>query len=168
MSATDAQDKKTTGGEEPTQRGYDYEHPLAQPLQESLDLAMYGRIREEGLNHSHVMEYASGLSDGIGPRLTGSPNMAKANAWTRDQLAAMGCSNAHLESWGEFGLGWRQISTSVFMTLPDTAVFIAQATPFSPPTKGAETAEVIAVPRSEGAERLRLMARQTGGQDHSV
>src|SRR5580658_4528480 len=146
MSATDAQDKKTTGGEKPAQRGYDYEHPLAQPLQESLDLAMYGRIREEGLNHSHVMEYASGLSDGIGPRLTGSPNMAKANAWTRDQLAAMGCSNAHLESWGEFGLGWRQISTSVFMTLPDTAVFIAQATPFSPPTKGAETAEVIAVP----------------------
>ena len=58
------------------------------------------------------------LFDDIGPRLTGSPNLAKANAWTRDQLAAMGCVNAHLESWGDFGMGWRQISTSVDMVTP--------------------------------------------------
>lgn len=107
---------------------------------------MYARIREEGLAHSHIMEYASALFDGIGPRLTGSPNMAKANAWTRNQLAAMGCANAHLESWGDFGMGWRQMGTSVFMTMPDTAVFISQATPWSPATHGAITAEVTAVP----------------------
>jgi hypothetical protein len=97
---------------------------------------MYGQIRREGFDHSHIMEYASGLFDGIGPRLTGSPNMAKANAWTRDQLTAMGCANAKLESWGEFGMGWRQISTSVDMATPDTAVLIAQATPWSPATPG--------------------------------
>ena len=108
---------------------------------------MYARIREEGFNHSHIMEYASALFDDIGPRLTGSPNLAKANAWTRDQLTAMGCSNAHLESWGDFGMGWRQMSTSVDMVTPDTAVFIGQATPWSPPTQGSVTAEVIAVPQ---------------------
>src|SRR5271156_5922284 len=80
--------------------GYDYDHPEVQPATESLDLGMYARIRTEGLDHSHIMEYASALFDDIGPRLTGSPNLAKANAWTRDQLSAMGCSNAHLESWG--------------------------------------------------------------------
>ncbi len=128
-------------------RGYDYGHVEPQPASESLDLGMYARIREEGLNHSHIMEYASALFDDIGPRLTGSPNLAKANAWTRDQLTAMGCSNAHLESWGDFGMGWRQISTSVDMVTPDTAVFIAQATPWSPPTQGSVTAEVIAVPQ---------------------
>src|SRR5215467_14881404 len=69
-----------------------YEQP--QPATENLDLTMYQRIREEGLMHSHIMEYGSALTDGIGPRLTGSPNMAKANAWTRDQLTAMGCVNA--------------------------------------------------------------------------
>src|ERR1700728_984144 len=126
--------------------GYDYEHPEVQPAVEALDLDMYARIRKEGLDHSHIMEYASGLFDGIGPRLTGSPNMAKANAWTRDQLTAMGCANAKLESWGEFGMGWRQISTSVDMATPDTAVLIAQATPWSPATAGSVTAEVIAVP----------------------
>src|SRR5271163_5250838 len=60
-----------------------------QPAVEKIDLTMYGRIREEGLLHSHVMEYGSALADDIGPRLTGSPNVAKANAWTRDQLTAM-------------------------------------------------------------------------------
>lgn len=113
---------------------------------ENIDLAMYGRIREEGLAHSRVMDYATALFDDIGPRLTGSPNMAKANAWTRDQLAAMGCVNAHLESWGDFGMGWRQIATSVDMAAPDTAVFIAQATPWSPATAGTIRASVMAVP----------------------
>jgi Peptidase family M28 len=127
-------------------QGYDYNQVETQPATESVDLGAYARIREEGFNHSHIMEYASALFDDIGPRLTGSPNLAKANAWTRDQLAAMGCVNAHLESWGDFGMGWRQISTSVDMVTPDTAVFIAQATPWSPATHGSVTAEVIAVP----------------------
>ncbi|MBW4027673.1 MAG: M20/M25/M40 family metallo-hydrolase [Acidobacteria bacterium] len=116
-----------------------------QPAVEKLDLTMYQRIREEGLMHSHIMEYASALSDDIGPRLTGSPNMAKANAWTRDQLTAMGCVNAHLEDWGEFGMGWQQLNTWVRMTSPDTAVFIAQATPWSPSTHGAVTGEATIV-----------------------
>jgi carboxypeptidase Q len=138
--------KKAQPSADARPRGYDYDHSEAQPVVETLDLEMYGRIREEGFDRSHIMEYASGLFDGIGPRLTGSPNMAKANAWTREQLTAMGCANARLESWGEFGMGWRQISTSVDMATPDTAVFIAQATPWSPATSGTVTAEVIAVP----------------------
>ena len=116
-----------------------------QPAVEKLDLNMYNRIREEGLQHSHIMEYASALTDDIGPRLTGSPNMAKANAWTRDQFTAMGCANAHLEDWGEFGMGWQQLNTWVRMTSPDTAVFIAQATPWSPPTNGAVTGDAVFV-----------------------
>src|SRR5215472_7652080 len=91
-----------------------YEMP--QPAVENLDLTMYQRIREEGLEHSHIMEYASGLADGIGPRLTGSPNLHKANEWTRDQFTAMGCTNAHLEDWGEFGMGWRQLNTWLRMS----------------------------------------------------
>jgi len=74
-----------------------------QPATETLDLNMYQRIRDEGLNHSHVMEFATALMDGIGPRLTGSPNLAKANAWTRDTLTRIGLENAHLEDWGEHG-----------------------------------------------------------------
>jgi hypothetical protein len=116
-----------------------------QPATEKLDLAMYQRIRDEGLNHSHVMEFASALADGIGPRLTGSPNLAKANAWTRDTLTKIGLANAHLEDWGEFGLGWQQLNTWARMVEPDTAVLILQATPWSPSTPGPVTGDVAFV-----------------------
>lgn len=125
-------DKKAPAASEPAKPSYE----LPQPATEAIDYAAYGRIRIEALSHSHVMEYASALTDGIGPRLTGSPNLKKANEWTRDQFAAMGCSNAHLEDWGEFGMGWVQLNTWVRMTAPDHAVFIAQAAPWSPATKG--------------------------------
>jgi carboxypeptidase Q len=118
-----------------------YEQP--QPQRETLDYNMYQRIRLEGINHSHVMEYASALDDDIGPRLTGSQNVKHANEWTRDQFTAMGCVNAHLEDWGEFGMGWTQLNTWVRMTAPDNAVFIAQAAPWSPPTGGAVSGQAI-------------------------
>src|SRR6516225_5281994 len=118
-----------------------YEQP--QPDRETLDFAMYGKIREEATTHSHVMEYATALMDGIGPRLTGSENLKKANEWTKEQFTAMGCSNAHLEDWGDFGMGWKQLNTWVRMTAPDTAVFIAQAAPWSPATKGAVSGSAV-------------------------
>ena len=48
------------------------------------------RIRDEGLNRSQVMKTVSYLTDVIGPRLTGSPEMKRANEWTRDQLTSWG------------------------------------------------------------------------------
>lgn len=114
-----------------------------QPATESLDMGMYQRIRDEGLNHSHVMEFASALMDGIGPRLTASPNAKKANEWTRDTLTKIGLENAHLEDWGEFGMGWQQINTWARMVSPDSAVLILQATPWSPATSGPVTGDVV-------------------------
>ncbi len=137
ISAADPnKDKAAAQPERPS-----YEQP--QPEKENLDYTMYQRIREEGIGHSHVMDYASALMDGIGPRLTGSPNLRKANEWTRDQFSAMGCSNAHLEDWGEFGMGWQQLNTWVRMTSPDNAVFIAQAAPWSPSSNGSVTGQAI-------------------------
>ena len=60
--------------------------------QEKVDLETMGRIRYEGFHNSKVMDFATGLMDSIGERLTGSPNMKRANEWTRDQLTAMGLS----------------------------------------------------------------------------
>ena len=136
-----AADKSKTNTNSSDSNNPSYELP--QPAKENLDLNMYQQIRIEGLTHSHVMDYASGLMDGIGPRLTGSPNVKRANEWTRDQLAAMGCSNAHLEDWGEFGMGWQQLNTWTRMASPDTAVFITQAAPWSPSSNGAVSGQAI-------------------------
>ena len=116
-----------------------------QPATEKIDLDTYQRIRDEEMSHSHIMEFGTALMDGIGPRLTGSPNLKKANEWTRDTLTKIGLENAHLEDWGEFGLGWQQLNTWARMTVPDTAVLIVQATPWSPSTPGPVTGEVVFV-----------------------
>jgi hypothetical protein len=133
------QKKKTPPSAEPAQPSYE----LPQPAQETLDYSMYVNIREEATAHSHIMEYASALMDGIGPRLTGSPNLKRANEWTLNQFTAMGCSNAHQEDWGEFGMGWEQLNTWVRMTSPDKAVLIAQAAPWSPSTNGAVSGSAV-------------------------
>ncbi len=133
-----------------------------QPATETLDLTMYARIRSEGLQHGKVMQFAEALDDGIGPRLTGSPNMAKANAWTRDTLTAIGLSDAHLEDWGEFGMGWQQINTWARMVSPDPEPLWLQAAPWSPATKGPVTGAVVYVPLTDAAELDKLKGTLAG------
>lgn len=113
--------------------------------QEKIDLEMVNRIRYEGFRNSKVMELASGLMDGIGPRLTGSPNVKRANEWTRDKLASFGLVNAHLESWGPFGRGWANDYVNVRMTSPDVAPLIAYAKAWTPGTNGAVKGKCIRV-----------------------
>ncbi|MGH9495315.1 MAG: M28 family peptidase [Candidatus Sulfotelmatobacter sp.] len=155
-----AADKKSKDAKAEESSKPSYEMP--QPATENLDLTMYQRIREEGLSHSHVMDYASGLMDGIGPRLTGSPNLKKANEWTRDQLTAMGCTNAHLEDWGEFGMGWRQLNTWIRMSAPDTAVFIAQALPWSASSHGPVSGSAIWVDAKDEKDLEKYKGKLSG------
>jgi carboxypeptidase Q len=91
-----------------------------------------GRIRDEGLNRSHVMETLSYLTDVIGPRLTGSPNMKRANEWTRDQLSKWGLQNSHLEAWGPFGRSWELKDFSAQVIVPQTIPLIAYPKAWSP------------------------------------
>jgi len=104
--------------------------------QEKVDLETISRIRYEGFHNSKVMEFATGLMDSIGERLTGSPNMKRANEWTRDQLIAMGLSNAHLESWGPFGRGWANQYVNARMTSPDIVPLLVYAKAWTPGTSG--------------------------------
>ena len=113
--------------------------------QEKVDLDMLTRIRQEGFHHSQVMKTASELDDRIGPRLTASPNMARANEWTRDQLAQWGLANAHLESWGTYDRGWQQEAVSVRMLSPDITNFIAYPKPWTPSTEGVIHAKAIKI-----------------------
>src|SRR5689334_10578652 len=83
------------------------------------------RIRNEGLNHSQVMQTLSYLTDVIGPRLTGSPSAKRANEWTRDTLTKWGLQNAHLEPWGPFGRGWELERFSAQVVEPQDIPLIA-------------------------------------------
>jgi len=102
---------------------------------DSPDLQIVTRIRQEGFRNSKVMEIAAGIVDFVGPRLTGSPNMKKANEWTRDKLTELGLANAHLESW-QFGRGWSSDYASVRMLSPDAQQLYAIPLAWSPATSG--------------------------------
>ena len=97
--------------------------PLAAdwPITEKIDFDAVYKIKEEGLQHSHVMEIASYLTDVYGPRLTGSPDTREAADWTETTMKAWGLANVHTESW-PFGRGWRnQRVTAVALLVCATA-----------------------------------------------
>lgn len=110
---------------------------------EPVDLDMVTKIRYEGFRDSKITEIATGLIEAIGPRLTGSPNMKRANEWTRDELASFGLKNAHLESWGPFGRGWANEYSNVRMTSPDVQTFIAYPKAWTPGTDGVVKGECV-------------------------
>jgi hypothetical protein len=101
------------------------------------------RIKDEGLNRSKVMETAEYLTDVIGPRLTGSPQLKRANEWTRDTMASWGLENAHLEAWGPFGRGWELVRFSAQVVEPQCVPLIAFPKAWSPGLDSPVIADVV-------------------------
>ena len=120
---------------------------VAAPLgaQEKVDGAAIDKIKEEGLNHSQVMETASWLTDVFGSRLTGSPAIKSAGEWAAKKLTEWGAVNAKLEPWGYFGRGWTNDRMSVNVISPTPFPVIAYAAAWTPGTNGTVTGEVIRV-----------------------
>lgn len=135
--------------------------PAAQKV-EAVDLAFISRLREEEFSHGKVMDILGSLSDNIGPRLTGSPNMKKANEWTRDELTRYGLVNSHLEAWGTFGRGWAYQLCEVRMVAPDYMQFLALPEAWTPGTNGAIRGEVTQVTATTPADLEKYRGKLTG------
>ncbi|HEX8354157.1 MAG TPA: M20/M25/M40 family metallo-hydrolase [Pyrinomonadaceae bacterium] len=120
------------------------------------------RIRDEALNRSQVMQILSHLTNVIGPRLTGSPGMLRANEWTRDRLAAWGLSNAKLEPWGAFGRGWVLRQFSAAAVEPQAFPLLAFPKAWSPATAGALTGEVVYVDAKDDAGLQKFKGQLRG------
>jgi hypothetical protein len=82
------------------------------------DLDAAKRIQDAALNRSQIMDMVGCLTDVTGPRLTGSPNLRRAEEYARDKLRDWGVANAHLESWGPFGRGLSLEGFAANMLLP--------------------------------------------------
>ncbi|MDR3638830.1 MAG: M20/M25/M40 family metallo-hydrolase [Isosphaeraceae bacterium] len=120
------------------------------------------RIREEGLKRSQVMPTLSRLTDVIGPRLTGSPALKRANEWTRDRMAEWGLKNAHLEPWGPFGRGWSLERFSAQVIEPQCIPLIALPKAWSPGLEGTLTAELVALEAKTDAELAKFKGQLKG------
>ena len=120
------------------------------------------KIKDEGMNRSQVMSTLSYLTDVIGPRLTNSPGMKRANEWTRDTMAKWGMQNAHLEAWGPFGRGWSLKGFSAQVVEPQAIPVIAYPKAWSPSTKGAVTADVVLFDAKSEADLEKFKGKLNG------
>jgi carboxypeptidase Q len=107
------------------------------------DAAAIQTFEDEGLQHSHVMETLSYLTDVYGARLTNSPNIREAADYAIRTLTSWGVSNVHEETWGPFGRGWSNELFEANEVAPRHFPLIAYPKPWTPGTNGVTTAEVI-------------------------
>ncbi len=115
-----------------------------QVVAERLDFGALERIKAEGLNHSHMDSLAGYLTDVIGPRLTGSTNMERANAWAAEKFAEWGLADITIEPWDSaFGRGWEQVSYSGRILAPFVQQLYATPQAWSGSTRGTVACPVL-------------------------
>src|SRR5712671_1203891 len=102
------------------------------------DAQILSEIRE----HSEAAANLEYLSDSIGARLTGSPQLRKANEWTRDMFAKYGAVNAHLEGW-TMERSWTRGKASARIVSPTEHPLTIASAGWSPSTPGAITGPVV-------------------------
>jgi carboxypeptidase Q len=109
-------------------------------------------IIDEIDKHSELMANIEYLCDMIGPRLTGSAGLTKANQWTRDKLAQYGVANAHLESW-TIDHSWTRGDAKGRIVLPVEQRLLVESAGWGPSTKGALRGSVVHV-RAQSSDEL--------------
>jgi carboxypeptidase Q len=123
--------------------------PLAS---EKVDYDAIYHIKQEGFEHSQVMDTASWLTDVYGARLTGSPNIKAAGEWAVKKLAEWGGQNARLETWGDFGKGWENERFSATVVEPNPWTIIGAPKAWTPGTNGTVTADAVYAPLETEAD----------------
>jgi carboxypeptidase Q len=139
-----------------------YAQPATTAAEASAVDPAIAKIRDEGFNRSQVMQTLSYLTDVIGPRLTGSPNLKKANEWTRDTLTAYGLVNAHLESWPFGGRGWAVKRFHLQAIEPQQISLISCPRAWSPGLEKATVADVVLLEARTEADLQKYAGKLKG------
>lgn len=134
----------------------------AQVVAERVDLDVVRRIREEGLTHSQIPDLAGYLTDVIGPRLTGSSGMTRANAWTAEKFREWQLANVRVEPWGKFGRGWERVSIQGRILAPFVQPVQASALAWSGSTKGTVTGPVMFVEIRDSTDFAKYQGKLRG------
>ena len=134
----------------------------AQRPPEPVDLVALSRLRAEELNHSQIMETVGYLTDVTGPRLTGSPNLRRAQEYAAARLRAWGAANVHLEAWGPFGRGWSVAGFTANMVAPTFSNLIAYPKAWSPGTDGTVRGAAVFLDVKTAADLEKYRGRLKG------
>ena len=136
-------------------------HARSQNSTEKIDLNVVNKIKEEELNHSQVMDIVGYLTDVTGPRLTGSPNLKKAQQYAIDKMREWGIANPHAEAW-RFGRGWSLEGFTANMIAPTFSSLIAYPKAWSPSTNGIVRGEAVFFDVKTEADLLKYKGKLKG------
>jgi hypothetical protein len=113
----------------------------AQARARALDHCILAEARKD----SRVRANLTYLCDQIGPRLTTSAALTRANFWTAEQMTALGLTNVHLEAWLA-PEGWQRGKAVGRLIEPDNGRLISMASlAWYPGTKGKIQGDVVIV-----------------------
>ena len=129
---------------------------------QEVDASMMQKIREEGLQHSKVMDIAFNLTDKNGSRLANSEGYMRAANYAKETLSGWGVENARLEAWGEFGKGWDLEKMYLAITAPYYKPLLAWPKTWTAGTKGLKKAGVIVVDVKDSASVVSYKGQLKG------
>jgi carboxypeptidase Q len=112
------------------------------PGDKSTFAAADAQILSEIRDHSEAMANLAYLSDSIGARVTGSPQLKQASDWTKEKFAAYGLTNVHLEPW-TIARGWTRGTARARIVTPAEHPLTIAAAAWSPSTPGTVQAPVV-------------------------
>ena len=129
---------------------------------QEVDRVAINRIIDQGFNHSEVMETAAYLTDRIGGRMTNSPRMRQAEAWTAQRFRDWGLSNVRADPF-EFGRGWSVVRASARMIEPRPLDLRVIPVAWTPGTDGGEiSGEVVVAPMTSAGDFARWRGQLNG------
>jgi len=114
------------------------EAPKPDPIVE-VDTKILEQVKSGQAELKSNMKY---LTDRIGPRLTGSPQLDHASHWTLERFKEMGLSNARLEPW-TIANSWTRGPATARILSPTEATLTMATAGWSPSTNGAIRGAVL-------------------------
>ena len=133
--------------------------PLA--AQFHVDTTGTGVLIDQAMNRSEVMQNLQHLSDVIGPRLSGSPAMRRANEWTAARFRSYGLRVA-LEPY-QFGVTWERGPASLRLTAPFSRAITAHSWAWTEGTGGKPVAGPVILADLSTPESLAVYRSKVKG-----
>ncbi len=103
------------------------------------------KILAEARKDSRILTNLTHLSDQIGPRMTGSTALNKANMWAMEEMKRVGLDNVRLEAWA-VPEGWERGPATARILEPDNGRSISVASmAWYPGTNGKVVGDVVVI-----------------------
>ena len=110
-----------------------------------VDPVMVAKIREEGLQHSQVMDRESYMTDVLGARFTVSEDMKRAQAWVKGEMERIGLVNVTVEPYVDWGVTWDNEYVSLHLLEPDYQPMVGYPIAYTSSTNGKEVLQAVIV-----------------------